>query len=196
MKVWRGSMDPTNSAYWRRPCDDDNKWRRWLDLEVENDVPLTPHCTSSVSQQMDAETDRVLQKFTPRVHNCAVYNGIESRMVYRQARAWALSENSRGVARNRKAYNKPDKKLELINQRFYFWGAWEQYCFLLFFYTFLYYHHTTRLTPENELSRSMKVLTLLPMDETDFEQSMHSAATRLAQIPEASSLIFCQACWV
>jgi len=37
---------------------------------------------------------------------------------------------------------------------------------------------------------------LLPMDETDFEQSMHSAATRLAQIPEASSLIFCQACWV
>ena len=79
---------------------------------------------------MDAETDRVPQKFTPRVHNCAVYNGIESRMVYRQARAWALSENSRGVARNRKAYNKPDKKLELINQRFYFWGAWEQYCFL------------------------------------------------------------------
>ena len=107
-----------------------------------------------------------------------------------------LCENSRGMARNRKAYNKPDKKLELINQRFYFWGAWEQYCFLLFFYTFLYYHHTTRLTPENELSRSVKVLTLFPMDEVDFERSMHSAATRLAQIPEASSLILCRACWV
>jgi hypothetical protein len=27
VKVWRRSMDPTNSASWRRPCDDDNKWR-------------------------------------------------------------------------------------------------------------------------------------------------------------------------
>jgi len=37
---------------------------------------------------------------------------------------------------------------------------------------------------------------LFPMDEVDFERSMHSAATRLAQIPEASSLILCRACWV
>ena len=81
-----GSHDSTNSAYWRRPCDDDNKWRRWLDLEVENDVPLTPHCTSSVSQQMDAETDRVPQSSLP---GCTIarFNGIASRI---GQRPWVL----------------------------------------------------------------------------------------------------------
>jgi len=40
------------------------------------------------------------------------------------------------------------------------------------------------------------VLTLSPMNEANFERSTHSAVIRLSQIPEASSLIFCQACWV
>jgi len=34
------------------------------------------------------------------------------------------------------------------------------------------------------------------MNEANFERLTHSEVIRLSQIPEASSPIFCQACWV
>jgi hypothetical protein len=34
------------------------------------------------------------------------------------------------------------------------------------------------------------------MNKANFERSTHSAVIRFSQNPEASSLIFCQACWV
>jgi hypothetical protein len=62
-------------------------------LEVENDIPLTPHCTSSVSQQMDTETDRVPQNSLPGRAELRGLMGSRAGWF----RAWALCENSRGI---------------------------------------------------------------------------------------------------